>query len=203
VQVIGEILLVVLVGVLGGVSGALRGGQIEGLTQATLQLTPALLAGLVLQGVAVVAAGLGWSGWPIVLASVLGMVALLAFVVANQRLPGMVLVGLGLVGNLLVVGLNGGMPVTDATLERAGRPVTADSTPPERPDALHVRADSGSRLRMLSDVLAIRPLRTVSSIGDVAQYAGLFLLVQGLMLKGAQAQRPRYELFDYRVRGGT
>lgn len=199
----GEILLVVLIGVLSGVAGALRGGQIEGLTQGNLRLVPALLAGLVLQGMAVLAAGAGWRWGLILPLSLLGMVALLAFAVANHRLPGVLLIGLGLACNLLVMGLNGGMPVTDATLERAGRPVAEGGAAPERPDALHVRAGSGSRLLMLSDVLAMRPLRTVSSIGDIAQYAGLFLLVQGLMLKGAQAQRPRYELFDYRVRGGT
>ena len=27
------------------------------------------------------------------------------------------------------------------------------------------------------------------------------MLVQGLMVKGANAQRPRYDVFDYRVRG--
>lgn len=200
-EAFGEILLVLVVGVLGGVTGALRGGQIEGLTQSSIRLTPVLLAGLGLQGAAVLAAGAGWSLGVILPASLLGMVALLAVAVANHRLPGMVLIGLGLACNLLVAGFNGGTPVTDATLERAGRSVA--DVPPERPDALHVRADSGSRLLMLSDILAMRPLRTVSSIGDVAQYAGLFLLVQSLMVKGAQAQRPRYELFDYRVRGGT
>jgi hypothetical protein len=197
----GEIVLVLLVAAVGGASGALRGGQVEGLTTASVRLARALWGGLALLGLAVFTAGLGWNGWPIVLAGLAGVITLLAFAVANQRLPGMVLIGVGLALNLLVIGFNGGMPVTDAALGGAGRQVAEGAAPPERPDALHVRADSGTRLRFLSDTLSVRPLRVVVSIGDVAQYAGLFLLVQGLMVKGANAQRPRYDVFDYRVRG--
>lgn len=196
----GGVLLVLLTVVASVVVGLLRGGVTGRLAEADLRLLPLLVAGGVLVLGATLSAVVGTMEGIAPWMSVLGMVGLLAFALANHRQPGMLMLAFGLLCNLLVVVLNGGMPVHDTTLDKAGIDAGAGPTP-ERPDALHVRADSGSRLPILADLFAVRPLRTVVSLGDVAQYAGLFLLVQGLMTRGARAGRPpRYELFDYRVR---
>ena len=97
----------------------------------------------------------------------------------NARLPGVPLFALGLLLSLLVVLLNFGMPVPADTLERAG--ITLEQPPPDRPDAKHVLERDGTRLGLLGDRLAVRPLRTVTGYGTVIELAGLFLLLQHLV----------------------
>jgi hypothetical protein len=110
----------------------------------------------------------------------LGALATLVVVARpNARLPGVPLFALGLLISLLVVLVNFGMPVPADTLERAG--ITLEQPPPDRPDAKHVLEHDGTRLGLLGDRLAVRPLRTVTSYGTVIELAGLFLLLQYLV----------------------
>jgi len=44
---------------------------------------------------------------------------------------------------------------------------------------------------VFGDRLAVRPLRTVTSFGEVAEFAGLFLLVQNAMIFDAVYRRRR------------
>jgi hypothetical protein len=196
----GGVLLVLLTIIASVAVGLVRGGETSRLVQANLRLLPLLVAGAVLQLGATLATVVGVLDAVAPWMSLIGMAALLAFAVANHRQPGVLMFGLGVLCNLVVVALNGGMPVTDGTLDKAGIDAVGGIDAP-RPDALHVWADSGSRLLILGDLFAVRPLRAVVSLGDIAQYAGLFLLVQGLMVRGSRSERPpRYEMFDYRVR---
>jgi hypothetical protein len=196
----GGVLLVLLTIIISVAVGLVRGGETGRLAEGNLRLIAVLVVGAGLQLGATLASVVGTMASVAPWMSALGMACMLAFAVANQRQPGMLMFAFGLFCNLLVVTLNGGMPVTDVALERAGLASTGGPAP-DRPDSLHVLADAGTRLPFLGDVLAVRPLRAVVSVGDIAQYAGLFLLVQGLMVRGARAGRPpRYELFDYRVR---
>jgi Family of unknown function (DUF5317) len=196
----GGVLLVLLTVIISVAFGLVRGGETGRLAEAELRFLTVLVIGLALQFGATIASVVGILTSVAPWMWVLGMACTLAFAVVNQRQPGMLMLAFGLFCNLLAVTLNGGMPVTDVALARAG--ITLAGGPAaDRPDALHVLADAGTRLPFLADVLAVRPLRTVVSIGDIAQYAGLFLLIQGVMVRGARAGRPpRYELFDYRVR---
>jgi hypothetical protein len=98
---------------------------------------------------------------------------------ANASLAGVPLLALGLLLNLIVVLANVGMPVTAATLERAG--IRVEQPAPHRPDAKHVLDTGDARLRVLGDRLAVRPLRTVTSYGTIIELAGLFLLLQHLV----------------------
>jgi hypothetical protein len=102
----------------------------------------------------------------------------------NRRLPGMLLIGLGLVANLLVVGVNGGMPVSRATLEGAGISATSPDLGELGPK--YVLERPGTRLGVLGARLAIPRGRTMVSVGEVAQYAGLVILIQGLMVAGTR-----------------
>jgi len=70
--------------------------------------------------------------------------------------------------------------VPAATLERAG--ITVQQPLPHRPDAKHVLQDQGTRLGLLGDRLAVRPLVAVTGYGTVIELAGLFLLLQHLVL---------------------
>ena len=103
-------------------------------------------------------------------ALVVSYLLLLAVVAVNRRVPGAALMAVGLVLNLAVVGLNGGMPVSRAAARDAG----ARGAIVIEDGAKHHAMTSQDVLRPLADVIPVpRPFGIVLSIGDVLLYAGL------------------------------
>jgi hypothetical protein len=178
----GTLVLFVLAGLAGVGAGMLRGGKPRSLLEAKVHARTLALVLLALQAVvgslALRSVGIPRGAGAVLL--FLALAGLLGVVRANGQLPGMPLLALGLLANLLVLVLNFGVPVSAQTLTRAG--TTLERPLPHRPDAKHVIDGPGTRLALLGDQLAVRPLRTVVSFGDVAELAGLFLLVQALMI---------------------
>lgn len=120
-------------------------------------------------------------------------VAALAFCLRNLRVAGLPLVALGLLGNALVVGLNGAMPVSPAAAQRAGSDLSAVRA---GADPRHEVAGEGTRLRMLGDVVPVPlPFRPeVLSPGDVLVAAGLaqlLVVTAGAAARGRR-ERPRH-----------
>jgi Family of unknown function (DUF5317) len=186
---LGALSILLLVMAAGLAIGQLRGGDLDGLRAMPLKALPLAVAALVLQ-VLLGLQGLGLDGALPMIGSVLLVASLLLGLIvvwANRRLPGMLLIGLGLVANLLVVGVNGGMPVSKATLEGAGISATSPALGELGPQ--YVLERPGTRLGVLGARLAIPQGRTMVSVGEVAQYAGLVVLVQGLMVAGTR-RRP-------------
>ncbi|HEX8135025.1 MAG TPA: DUF5317 family protein [Actinomycetes bacterium] len=184
----GEPLVFLLVGGAAVVAGLARGGVLRGLARTGLRHRRLGLVCLAVQAV-VVALPLQAVGLPLGLGALLLAVALavlLAVARPNGRLAGVPLIALGLLLNLVAVVANAGMPTSEATLARAG--VAVSRPLPHRPDAKHVLGQ-GTRLGLLGDRLAVRPLRAVVSYGTVCQLAGLFLLVQHLLLAAAAGRR--------------
>ncbi|HEX2374799.1 MAG TPA: DUF5317 family protein [Actinomycetota bacterium] len=176
----GELLLFLLVAGAGVAVGLARGGSLRALRHPGVRSPRLGLACLAVQALVVVLP-LRAIGLPLGLGAVLllaALVTLLGVARANGRLPGVPLLALGLFLNLLVVLANLGMPVPAATLERAG--IAVEQPAPDRPDAKHVLERDGTRLGVLGDRLAVRPLRTVTAYGTVIELAGLFLLLQHL-----------------------
>src|SRR6266542_137962 len=164
-----------LLAVLAGIgAGAIRGGKARSLLEAKVH---AKLVGLVCLGLQAIVGALVLG---------LALVGLLGVARANGQLPGVPLLALGLLANLLVLVLNLGVPVSVETLDHAG--VAVEQPVPHRPDAKHVIDGPGTRLAVLGDRLAVRPLRTAASFGDVAELAGLFLLVQWLVIGSARRE---------------
>jgi hypothetical protein len=179
--------LVFLLGAAAGIGiGLARGGSLRGLREAAKGVRARWLAlgCLVVQASTVVLPMPGIGGVVLLAAA---LITLLGIARANGRLPGVPLVALGLLLNLIVVVANVGVPVSAATLERAG--VAVSEPLDDRPDAKHVREDDGTRLRLLADRLAVRPLRAVIGYGTVIELAGLFLLLQHLVLGGVPFRR--------------
>ena len=172
----GELLLFLLVAGAALAVGRARGGVLRGLLESGVKARWLALGCLVVQA-AVVAVPMPGIGGVVLL--VAAMATLLGIARANGRLPGVPLLALGLLLNLTVVVANLGMPVPPATLERAG--ITLEQPAPDRPDAKHVLERGGTRLGLLGDRLAVRPLRTVTGYGTVIELAGLFLLLQHLV----------------------
>jgi hypothetical protein len=177
----GEPLLFLLVAGAGVAVGLARGGSLRSLREPGVRAARLGLACLAVQALVVVLP-LRAVGLPMVLGAVLLLAALatlLGVARPNARLPGVPLLALGLLLNLVVVLANLGMPVPADTLERAG--IRAEQPAPDRPDPKHVLERGGTRLGVLGDRLAVRPLRTVTAYGTVIELAGLFLLLQYLV----------------------
>jgi Family of unknown function (DUF5317) len=177
----GEPLLFLLVAGAGVVVGLARGGSVRGLRDPGVKAARLGLACLAVQCLVVVLP-LRAVGLPLALGPVLLLAALATLVAVarpNFAVAGVPLFVLGVLLNLLVVLVNFGMPVPADTLERAG--ITLEQPPPDRPDAKHVLERDGTRLGLLGDRLAVRPLRTVTAYGTVIELAGLFLLLQHLV----------------------
>src|SRR6266568_9643877 len=164
-----------LLAVLAGIgAGAIRGGKARSLLEAKVH---AKLVGLVCLGLQAIVGALALRSVGIprgvgALLLLLALAGVLGVARANGQLPGVPLLALGLLANILVLVLNFGVPVSQETLARAG--IAVERPVPHRPDAKHVIEGPGSRLAPLGDRLAVRPLRTVESFGDVAELAGLF-----------------------------
>ncbi len=118
---------------------------------------------------------------------------LLAVLWKNRSLPGIWLVGLGLLANFSVMLLNGGyMPITAEALAQVGHTRNLlGSEPGSRvlatKDILLPR--EVTRLWWLSDIFVLAPpfpIPTVYSLGDVLVAAGVFWLIQtALFYKGS------------------
>jgi hypothetical protein len=153
----------------------LLGGRLGALAEVRPRLPWLLPAALALQVVALDLPGVpGWLRPPLHVGSYL---VAGAFLVANRRLPGMPLVGIGAAANLLAIAANGGvMPASPSALAAAG-------LPPDPPGFANSAALADPRLAFLGDVLAIPagwPLANVFSVGDVLIAAGAAVAVHGL-----------------------
>jgi hypothetical protein len=101
---------------------------------------------------------------------------LLAFCVANRRVPGMWLVACGIVANTLVIAVNGGvMPVDPGAIAASGWTIEAYAS--AYPNVL---AHQGAPLWWLGDIFAMPRFHgsAVLSVGDVSIIAGAWLLLQ-------------------------
>jgi hypothetical protein len=172
----GEPLLFLLVAGAGVAVGLARGGALEGLADPGVKARWLALGCLVVQASVVLLPLPGVGGFVLLVAALATLVGIAR---ANASLAGVPLLALGLLLNLIVVLANLGMPVPAATLERAG--ITVEQPAPDRPDAKHVLERGGTRLGLLGDRLAVRPLRAVTGYGTVIELAGLFLLLQHLV----------------------
>ena len=123
---------------------------------------------------------------PVMLALSYGL--LLVFLFVNRWIPGISFMSIGLLLNLVVVLVNGGMPVQASAIERVGgNPavlVEADATK-------HHLMNDTDLLRPLADVIAIpSPVNAVISIGDVFLYSGIcYSIVQ--IMRGRRRENPR------------
>jgi hypothetical protein len=164
----------------------LLGGRLGALAEVRLRLPWVLPAALALQVVTLDLPGVpGWLRPPLHVASYL---VAGVFLVANRRLPGMALVGLGAAANLLAIGVNGGvMPASPAALAAAG-------LPPDPPGFANSAALADPRLAFLGDVFAIPagwPLANVFSVGDVLIAVGAVVAVHGVCGSRLPWRRPR------------
>jgi hypothetical protein len=181
------LIFIVLVGSLA--AGLAFGGSLRGWERVRVRWWGLAPLGLALQVAPVPG---GWTnresiGTGLLVAS---YVVLLAFVVANRRARGALLIGAGLALNLAVVAPNGGMPVSgDAVRIAAGDDMQAVHLPQD--ETKHHAMSGRDVLRPLGDVIPVPPpFRLVLSIGDVLLYAGMGWFVLSVT-RGRFREAPR------------
>jgi len=163
-------LIALIAAVVAAAIGLLRGGSLESLAATPFRWLVLLWAGLLVQ--------LGFDIWdPPWLDSTGGLMIVLltnllvaAFLAANSRLPGMILATIGMTLNVVVIALNGAMPVS----LRAARVAEVDI---EQLGIKHEVLDPSTRLPWLADVIPVPGLAILISVGDVVLAAGIAWLV--------------------------
>jgi hypothetical protein len=173
-----RIILIILTG--GLVLGIATGGRPSRLATVHVRWVWLAIAALALQVVPTTVAG--ELAVPLLLVSFVGLVV---FAVANIRYWGFELILLGVLLNFLVIGMNGGMPVSRAALIASDQRDTIDDLR-NVDTAKHHLADEDDRLVFLGDVIAIpSPVEQAVSIGDLFTYGGVALLLAAGMRGGA------------------
>jgi hypothetical protein len=171
--------------------GFISGGSLRPFERVKVHWWGVAVAGLALQGIPL-ADGVGHAVGTAVLVGSYGL--LIAFAWVNRRLPAMWLVMAGLILNILVIGVNGGMPVSASALETAG----ARAEDLGAGTAKHHLKGPDDKLTPLGDVIGIPPpIGAVISIGDVLLYAGVAILVVAVMLgRSGENHRPPARYFQ-------
>jgi Family of unknown function (DUF5317) len=169
-------LTTVLLAAIAVLAGLLRGGSFDRLASTRFRFLWLLWIGFALQiGAQIWSPDWLTESWE--LAVLLVSNALVAaFLISNFRLPGIALAGTGLVLNVLVIGLNGAMPVAVEASESAGIRRSL-----EQAGLKHELLDSETVLPWLGDVLPIPILHEVLSIGDIFLALGIAYLIYARM----------------------
>lgn len=163
----------------------LRGRRLERLVDVSFRFGWLAFVGLGLQMVYAFLPTLasGATRWERMLLFAAAHGLLVPVVALNYRLPGFRLIGLGLILNMVVMVANDGlMPITGASLARAGLGHLAAGIQPGSPissakDVLLAREDI--RLWILADILVLPPpVRSVFSVGDALLALGAFVFFQ-------------------------
>ena len=162
------------------VMSLLRGGRFLNLSEIQLRAWPLLILGFGMQMAAdLLPNDRSWSHNTAVTMIILSFVPLLFLVWRNRQEAGMWLAGIGVFMNFTVIAINGGMPVLPgAATIGLGRDITAldfDALPK------HVLLDGSTRLAFLGDVIPVRIIRNVISLGDVFLAIGLGVFVEDQM----------------------
>ncbi|CAN5585386.1 hypothetical protein BH24ACT26_BH24ACT26_20800 [soil metagenome] len=165
-------LIAFLLAVAAAVLGIARGGSLEALSATKLRWAWLLAAGLGLATVAGLWAPPWLTGARALLFLILSNLALLVFIAGNRRMPGMLIADVGLALNLLVIVLNGAMPVSTAAARSAGIERSPGSS-----GLKHEAMSSDTFLPWLGDVVPVPGLREVWSIGDLVLAVGIARLV--------------------------
>lgn len=174
-------LVVLIVAGLAVAIAVVRGGSLEALAATRFRWTSLLVTALIVQVVFDIWSPAGVSessALALLLTTNLGVVA---FLVLNRSLPGMLAAGVGLALNVVVIAANGGMPVSQQAVRAAGVEAEGGEL-----GLKHEVIDDDTKLRPLADVIVVPLVNEVLSVGDLVLAAGIAHLVYARTLSPAQ-----------------
>jgi hypothetical protein len=179
---------IIVILVLAVVAGLIAGGSVRNFERVRVYWWALAFGGVALQVLPAPTFGAVDSGTIGAVVLVLSYALLLAFITVNRWVPAAGVMAVGLLLNLSVVAINGGMPVSTSAIRSAGGSTLALSTVS---DAKHHVMTDADKLTPLADVIAIpRPVGIVLSIGDVLLYIGMAWFVVQVM-RGRNRENPR------------
>ena len=162
------------------VIGLLAGGRLSNLAETRFRWGWVGMAGVILQFLPI-------SGPPGDLVLVCSFLCLSVVCLANWRLPGFVLILVGLWMNFVVITVNQGMPVTREAIVASGQADTLAELRALDSPKHHLRGPE-DQLVVLADIIGIGPpIRQAVSLGDLAALAGVAWFVIGAMRRRPEA----------------
>jgi hypothetical protein len=169
------------------VIGLLAGGRLSNLAETRFRWGWVGLAGVILQFLPIT----GAAGDLVLTVS---FCCLFVVCLANWRLPGFVLILVGLWMNFVVITVNQGMPVTREAIVSSGQADTLSELRALDSPKHHLQGPE-DQLMVLGDIIGIGPpIRQAVSLGDLAALAGVAWFVIGAMRR-----RPEPALEDEAV----
>jgi hypothetical protein len=106
---------------------------------------------------------------------------IVVFTLVNVRVPGMVLIMVGVIANFAVIAANGGMPVSADALRDSEQNVVLTEMRRSAPDTHHLVTE-GDSLTFLGDVIGVPPpVARAISIGDIIVCLGLIWFIASSM----------------------
>jgi Family of unknown function (DUF5317) len=167
------------------VAGLLRGGSLESLSQTRVRWVILLIEGLLVQLIFDIwdPAGLTSGGKLAVL--LISNLSVLAFLLLNKEIPGMILIAFGLLLNTVVITANQAMPVSASAADTAGIEAPTESTD----DLKHELLDDDTTLGFLGDVIPVPGVGEVLSVGDIVLALGVGRVVYVQTTGGRRARR--------------
>lgn len=173
----GSIILSVTVVLIGVVIGVARGGRIDAVRSVRPQWWGLLVAGFVLQAFAENVDVAGATSL-----SVIGMFLLVIGLVTNAQIRGSLIAAFGVTLNLVVLALNGAVPIRFEALGAAG--IIDEGT--ERSQITSVGhllelETADTTFAGLGDTIPVGLLSSVLSVGDIVTFAGVIVIVSNLV----------------------
>lgn len=182
----------------------LRGGSLDRLLELRLRW-PALVVFAVVVQVGFVVWPPAWLTRPMATAIYLTtQLFVIAFLVANRRLQGVLVVAAGMLLNMAVIASNGAMPVAERSARIAGAEFLTDHRHVEH--GLHLRNEvlnDQTVMPWFSDVIPIPGLAQVMSFGDVLIAAGISVLVFSTATAGTARRKGALSPRPVAARGDT
>jgi Family of unknown function (DUF5317) len=116
---------------------------------------------------------------------------IVVFTLVNVRVPGMVLIMVGVMANFAVIAANGGMPVDAEALRDSGQNVVLTEMRESAPGTHHLLTEEDS-LAFLGDVIGVPPpIARAISIGDIIVCLGLIWFIASSMRSPSASKENR------------
>jgi hypothetical protein len=172
-------LLALLVAIVAAGIAVARGGSLDNLARTKFEWTPVLFGALALQIVFEIWTPKSFGPGMRLAITLLSIAGVLLFLLLNRSLPGAVIAAVGLGLNVLVISVNGAMPVSLHAARIAG--ISFSSF--DNLGIKHEILTSATKLPWIADILPVPHTQKIFSVGDVFLAAGLAVLAYSCALR--------------------
>ncbi|MEA2460828.1 MAG: hypothetical protein QOH90_1005 [Actinomycetota bacterium] len=177
-------LLALLVAIIAAGIAVARGGSLDNLARTRFRWTQVLFAALLLQILFEIWTPASFGPGLRLAVTLVSIAGVLIFLVLNRSIPGALLASIGLALNVLVITVNGAMPVSLHAADIAG--ISFSSF--DNLGIKHEILTASTRLPWLADILPVPHTQKIFSFGDVVLAAGLALLAYNCAMRAPREE---------------